>query len=187
MPLAGVPRGGAIRETSEMSVATQVRHSQAPRAWKTQSVQRAQRDLVDFLDREVPNTLNRRLDVSGPDHCRRTLEEYLPGFQALRYELRYEFAGEVVHKALVVGPLYADREELAAAVTTETTAFGWDLEMRHDGEATAGRFRLELDGPVPRLTCRIGDGAEQLLDDALARRLRLFFQHGLRTEPVRAS
>lgn len=135
---------------------------------------------MDFLDREIPNTLNRRLDVSGPDHCRRTRDEYLPGFQALRYVLRYELAGRVVVKEMIVAPIVIDREEMGTEVTEETEGFQWDFVLHHDQSTTAGAFHVDLDGTVTQIWAVFADGTRLPVDERLGARFRAFFQNGLK-------
>jgi len=174
--------GNTVRSLGTAGTADvpQVRPLKKLRSWKLQSVHRAQREITDFLDRELPNTLNRLLDVSGPFHCRRRKDAYLPGHAALHYRLDYELAERTVSKELIFCPILEDRDALGDTLPEDTEVFAWDVAAVHNGESRSYRFEASLEGEVPDVSFVMGDGERVPVGVDLARRLRSFFRNPLR-------
>lgn len=146
------------------------------RAWKLHGVARVQRGLVEYLDREIPGTLNRLLDVSGPVCCRRTVDAFLPGVQAVRYSLCYEAAGRAVTKELTLAPLYVGRESLDDAIAEDAERCAWDAAVVHDGVTTRYAVELDLTRDAPEPLFLLRPELPLPLGPDLGRRLRAFFR-----------
>ncbi|MBZ0253277.1 MAG: hypothetical protein K8I02_08055 [Candidatus Methylomirabilis sp.] len=162
----------AVEPTLDPRAKSQIRL----RAWKLHGVARAQRRLVDYLDQEIPGTLNRMLDVSGPVCCRRTVDSFLPGVQAIRYSLGYEAAGRAVTKELLLAPLYIGRESLDDAIAEDAERCAWDAVVVHDEVTTRYAVELDLTRDALEPLFRLRPELRLPLGPDLGRRLRAFFR-----------